>query len=73
MAEGGMVTALVDYSLDYWFDKPIEYSYNLIFLSSKSAQPLVHTNQSSALNKCRIVIPKELEQPIIESQNRVDQ
>lgn len=74
MAEGGMVTALVDYSLDYW-SVLIKYFYSLFFFFlpySKSAQPLVPTNQASLLTKCRIVIPKETEQSIIESEKRVN-
>ncbi|CAF2585856.1 unnamed protein product [Rotaria sp. Silwood2] len=56
LAEGGIITTLVDYALDY----------------CKTAVPLVHTNQPSLLSKCRIVIPKEVEQSIIESEKRVN-
>ncbi|CAF3615540.1 unnamed protein product [Rotaria sordida] len=56
LTEGGIITALTDYALDY----------------CKTAEPFVHTNKSSLLSKCRIVIPKELEQSIIESEKRVD-
>ncbi|CAF1011037.1 unnamed protein product [Rotaria sp. Silwood1] len=56
LAEGGIITTLVDYALDY----------------CKTAEPLVHTNEPSLLSKCRIVIPKEVEQSIIESEKRVN-
>ncbi|UJR33201.1 hypothetical protein I4U23_020656 [Adineta vaga] len=56
MAEGGMITALVDHALDY----------------CKVAKPLVQTDQSSLLNKCRVIIPKEVEQSILESEKRVN-
>ena len=42
-------------------------------LSSQTASPLVYTsNLSSSLSKCHIVIPKDVEQLIIESEKRVN-
>ncbi|CAF1201093.1 unnamed protein product [Rotaria magnacalcarata] len=56
LAEGGIITALVDYVLDH----------------CKTAQPLVSTGKSSLLNKCQVVIPKDVEQSISESEKRVN-
>ncbi|CAF0956245.1 unnamed protein product [Adineta steineri] len=56
LAEGGMMTALADYALDY----------------CKSAQSFTQTNQESLLKKCNIVIPKQVEQSIRESEKRVN-
>lgn len=74
MAEGGMITALVDYSLDYSYVyiNIFKHLFIYFFVSSKTAQPLTDTNQSSLLTKCQVIIPKEVEQSINESAKRVN-
>ena len=75
VAEGGMVTALVDYALSYWC---VEHCSHLtmsirLFFRSKTAAALTPVSESSSLlSKCQVVIPKEVEQSIAESRQRVD-
>ena len=50
----------------------IFHIYDICCLYSKTAQPLTPTNKSSLLSKCHVVIPKEVQQSVNESQTRVN-
>ena len=45
---------------------------DLFVSSSKSAQALISSNQSSSLQKCQVIVPKGVEQSIVESEKRVN-